>query len=413
MSNSLAVAAATAALGVHVQDLIIGAGPLGVAGARVTTLNPGNMALRDGLPAVNLYLYRTERNGAATNRDLPTRAAAGRPLAYPSIKLDLDFMVSFFGDDARLEPQRLLGCVVGGLHAAPMLDRTTIQRAIDGAEWLTGSTLADDGSIRVMPAELASDVMARLWSEFVQIPYQLTVLYRAMVVGLDVPLAVTPALPVRRLGVDARPAGPITVRGVVDARQPDLPLASGRTIAILMSDPGLGLRVRLNDVDAVQVRPGLDAYGRPCLLVPMTADQPGLTAGRLTIQVEATAGPHRTVVAWSPGLSFVLLPAVARPPSYDAAKRTITVRLALPLAKGASASLVLFPSGGASAGAVIASPAPASTVPAAPSGELTFPSGDAAPGSYLVMVESGGLRSLLDMSGGRYVGPVLRIGAGS
>ncbi|WP_163362296.1 Pvc16 family protein, partial [Escherichia coli] len=90
-------------------------------GARVTTLNPGSEALRTGDPFVNLYLFRTTRNGFVSNNDLPTRGPLGRAKNSPVLKPDLDYMITFFGDDARLDPQRLLGLVAGGLNAEPYI----------------------------------------------------------------------------------------------------------------------------------------------------------------------------------------------------------------------------------------------------------------------------------------------------
>ena len=93
MSTSFTVAAATVALADRLHMLIGDAVP----GARVTTLNPGSESLRSGDPIVNLFLFRSARNGLVSNSGLPRRDPAGQLPATPIMKLDLDYMISFFG----------------------------------------------------------------------------------------------------------------------------------------------------------------------------------------------------------------------------------------------------------------------------------------------------------------------------
>jgi len=409
MSNSLAVATVTAALANHLARVVSEGPSGGVPGARVTTLNPGSSALRDGDPLVNLYLFRVARNPYVSNRDLPSRAADGRPLKAPTAALDLDYMITLFGDDARLEPQALLGAVVAWLNAEPSLDPALIQATVVHTPWLAGSNLGDIVEpVRLAPMSLPADVMARLWSEFVNVPYQLTVLYTASAVELDVPLAVQPVLPVRRLGLDVRPAGPIVVRGLVDAEHPDLPLAAGGVLAVRLANPGQpGLDVRLNGTVASGVTAGRDVLGHAALLVPLTAAQPGLVAGPLSVQVRRTADGK--TLAMSVPLSASLRPAIVRLDA-DAPAGTVTARLVLPIPAGQAAALLLFPVAGEGR-------APPRRIDLPPSATATdspvFPVPDQPPGRYLAMVEVDGLQSLLDYQGGTYVGPIVEIEAAS
>lgn len=434
MSNSLAVATVTAAFANHLTrfvdepDMPGLAGGRGeaarpadvVPGARVTTLHPGTASLRDGDPLVNLYLFRVTRNPFGSNHDLPTRSTTGRDLASPTARLDLDYMVTFFGDDTRLETHRLLGGVVAGLHAAPALDQPLIQATIAHTPWLAGSTLGDRAApITIMPMSLAPDAMARLWSEFVNQPYQLTVLYTVSAIGLEVPTTVAPALPVRRIGLDAQPAGPIVIRGVVDAEHPDLPPSAGSNMAVRIADPARpGLQVLLNAIDAVQVRPGRDAFGHASLIVPLTARQSGgLTVGRLSILVRQIGADGKTIIARSPEMPIPVRPAFASDPIYDPANRTVTLQLALPVAAHQPSALLLFPLAAAqqpgAAGAGTAGTSVRIELP--PEKEvidtLIFPIPRDARGTYLVMVDCGGLQSLPAYAGGRYVSPLIEIGA--
>lgn len=414
MSNALAVATVTATLANQLSRFIGNdkdtAGG-NVPGARVTTLNPGSSALRDGDPLVNLYLYRVVRNGFTSNTDLPTRTAQGRALTPPVLMLELDYMITFFGDDARLEPQRLLGSVVAGLNAEPSLGRALIQATIAHTPWLAGSTLGDDATaIHLTPQSMRADVMSRVWSEFVSVPYQLTVMYTAASVALEVPQAIAPSRPVRRLGVEVRPSGPLPVRGIVNADQPDAPLVSGCRMAVRLPNPGQpGLRVLLNGYAAVGVSVGRDALGHAALIVPLTADQPaGLTVGTLTVQVELRGGADgRTLLAQSPPLPTPLLPAIDGTPAYDASSRAVTVRLVLPVPAGTAMALLLFPDGDPPGRPSLRLDAPATETT---TGTVTFAADDAKPGAYLAMVDCGGRQSLLDYAGGRYTGPRMTVG---
>lgn len=420
MSNSLAVATVTAAFSAHLARFI---DEQGVPGARVTTLHPGTAALRDGDPLVNLYLFRVARNGFVSNQDLPTRTAEGRPVARPTARIDLDYMVTFFGDDTRLETHRLLGGVVAGLHAEPALDRSLIQATIAQTPWLAGSTLGDrTAPVTITPVNLPPDVMARIWSEFVNQPYQLTVLYTAAAIGLDVPVEIAPVLPVRSLGLDVRPAGPLAVRGIVDAEHPDLPVVAGCTLAIRLADPGRpGYRVLLNGVPAVKVQAQRDAFGHACLTLPLTTAQPAaLTVGRLSVLVQRTAADGSTIIARSPDLPVPVLPAIAGTPACDAARRTVTVHLTLPIAARQPSALLLFPvRPGSPAGArpkagsddaALASvriPLPPAEQPA---DTLVFPLPDDLHGTYLAIVECDGLQSMPGYAKGHYVSPLVEIG---
>jgi hypothetical protein len=186
MKSNVAVAAVTVALAQRLHVLIGDA----VSGARVTTLNPGAESLRGGEPIVNLYLFRTARNALLSNNRLPTHGVPGTPPTPPVLKLDLDYMISFFGDDAKLEPQRLLGLVVGGLNAEAAISRDALRSAIMSTPLLGGGAdpVPPGEQVGITPLDMPPDAMARLWSQFVHVPYQLTQLYTATPVSLETQL---------------------------------------------------------------------------------------------------------------------------------------------------------------------------------------------------------------------------------
>jgi hypothetical protein len=70
----------------------------------------------------------------------------------PRAALDVDYLFTFGGDDATLEPQRFLGSVIGALHANPILGSDAIQRAIAANSFLEGADLqAQVELIRITP----------------------------------------------------------------------------------------------------------------------------------------------------------------------------------------------------------------------------------------------------------------------
>lgn len=184
MSNALAVATVTASLAQQLSRFVDD----GVPGARVTFLPPSSESLQSSGPLVNVFLFRVLSNASVSNNGLPTRGPAGQGLQRPRAAIDLDYLISFFGDDAQLEPQRLLGAVVAGLHAQPILPASIISETVNSTPWLQGSDLATQTApVKFTPIVMAPEQMAQLWSEFVRTDYRLSVFYQASVVLLDTP----------------------------------------------------------------------------------------------------------------------------------------------------------------------------------------------------------------------------------
>lgn len=108
MSNYLAIATVTATIQRVLQDAI-GAD---VPGIFVTTEHPG--ASVEGIPKkrVNLFLYQATPNPAWRNNDLRSCRPKGELIKQAQAGLDLFYILSFYGEEKKLEPQRLLGSTV-------------------------------------------------------------------------------------------------------------------------------------------------------------------------------------------------------------------------------------------------------------------------------------------------------------
>ena len=141
------------------------------------------------------------------NADLLTRNAQGQVVSRPTSALDLHYLMSFYGDDSKFEPQRMLGAVVRSLLAEPGLTRDRILSVSkdDNGDKMSGSNLADAvEQVKFTPQALNLEELSRIWSIFYQVPYALSVAYVATVVTIESEEPVLNALPVLQRGQDDR-----------------------------------------------------------------------------------------------------------------------------------------------------------------------------------------------------------------
>jgi hypothetical protein len=178
MSNFVAVATVTAALREILQNALDDVGDVGVPGAQVTHVSPGSE--RDPRrPSINVFLYLVRVNSALGNADLPTRRPDRGIIERTRAALDLFYLLTFRGDDGKLEPQRLFGIAWGGLHAQPVLSRALIRQVVSKTPLLGASDLAEqDEHVRITPAAPSVDELSRLWLMFPQVQYELSAIYQ-------------------------------------------------------------------------------------------------------------------------------------------------------------------------------------------------------------------------------------------
>jgi len=276
MSNFKSVAMVTATLQRELQAAV----QADVAGATVTTVRPIEGAATN-LPTLglNLFLFQVSPNPHLRNADLPTRRAGGEAMRRPVAALDLHYLVSFYGDDAKLEQQRLLGSAVAFLHSQPQLTRAQIQAAAGDPSktFLSDSDLADQADlVHFAPMNLSLEELSRLWSVLLQTSYVLSFTFKASVVMLERPVATRPALPVREVRLAATPLPQPIVSSIVAA-------ASG---AIL---PGATIAVEGAALMGGSTFVAID--GAP--VAPITIEPTRLT---LALPTGLAAGPHGLLV---------------------------------------------------------------------------------------------------------------------
>ncbi|HEV7473377.1 MAG TPA: DUF4255 domain-containing protein [Pyrinomonadaceae bacterium] len=222
MSNHLAIATVTASLAEILQHVV----EKDVPGLTVTTARPDGPNAAGAGRRLNIYLYQVTPNAAWRNSDLPTRSDDGRMVQKPRVALDLHYLLTFYGNEAQHEPQRILGSSVRALHAQPVLLREQIRQTVNSLTFLTGSNLAEDIElVKFTPTSLSLEELSKLWAVFFQTQYTLSITYQGTVVLIetdDIPSAPLPVLernvytvPFRRpviqeIKLDAAVDGPIT-----------------------------------------------------------------------------------------------------------------------------------------------------------------------------------------------------------
>ncbi|MEM1309366.1 MAG: DUF4255 domain-containing protein [Cyanobacteria bacterium P01_C01_bin.70] len=206
MSNHLAIATVTAALKKMLQEGISQDTP----GAQVTTVRPDAASGNISGACINLFMYHAMPNAAWRNADLRTRRPKGELVKHGQASLDLYYLLTFYGNEQRLEPQRLMGSAIQTLVDQPQLTLPIIQETIDGVSDLTESTLSEQLQlVRFFPAEITTEELSRIWSVFFQIPYSLSFAYQGTAVIIQGRKPGKSALPVRSRRFYTTPQRPV------------------------------------------------------------------------------------------------------------------------------------------------------------------------------------------------------------
>jgi hypothetical protein len=194
MSNYLAIATVSAALKQIIQEAVNVIG-----GAEVKFGRPENK--EPSFNGVHLYLYMVRPNAGMSNRDLATRNSNGTLIQRPQSALDLYYIISFYGDESQLIPQRLMGSTICSLLAQPILTRERIKEVTDPGglyNFLPESDLEQQiESVKFAQVYLSNEDFSKLWSIFLQVPHRLFITYQASVVLLEPQLPVEKSPPMK------------------------------------------------------------------------------------------------------------------------------------------------------------------------------------------------------------------------
>jgi hypothetical protein len=210
VTNHQSVATVTAILSQVVQDFAARA----VQGAKATTQRPdgGGTGTEEKQARVNLFMFQVNFDPSFRNGDLPTRDSRGHALRQSRAALQLHYLMTFYGEEKELVPQRMLAAVVAGLHARPWISMPRAASFVDANQdssapfhYLSDSLLAEQGeAVRLTPDSLNLEELSKLWSVLFQVPYGLSIAYKASVVLLEAAEPTRSVLPVRVPVLDVR-----------------------------------------------------------------------------------------------------------------------------------------------------------------------------------------------------------------
>src|SRR5271165_6668918 len=284
--------------------------PPDLSGAAVTTLRPDAQLSVADATGINIFLYQVLPNASLRNCDLPTRRSDGTLVQRPRIALDLNYLFTFYGNDAELEPQRLLGCVAGVLNASPILSAEEINQALLNAQPFNAAPFTaapfnappyqpdlamQPERVNLTMLPLSLEELSKLWSVFYQIPFALTMSFQASVVLIErEEMMPQSALPVKKRTVKAITFNSPAITNIVAQSDPEQPITAGATILVNGTDlRGSGVSVQIDDY--------------PTALTPLQISDVQLVA---TLPLDVPAGLRSLQVIQSVMLGS---PATARP----------------------------------------------------------------------------------------------------
>lgn len=207
MSNYLAIATVTATLQRTLQSSV----QEDVSGARVTTLRPDRLNSGSPEAGINIFLYDILLNTAWRSADLSQRHSDKKYIKRSQTGLDLYFLLTTYGNEVELEPQRLMGSVIRTLNSKSIINQNTIRETIADSTFifLADSNLAEQvEAIAISPVDLNIEEISKIWSTLFQTPYSLSIAYKASVVLIDSGDIPKKPLPVRNLQRHVTPYQP-------------------------------------------------------------------------------------------------------------------------------------------------------------------------------------------------------------
>ncbi|TDC89520.1 DUF4255 domain-containing protein [Saccharopolyspora aridisoli] len=223
MSNALAIATVTQALALLIENNLRPEIDMAVS---VETRKPPAEPPTD--PTITVFLYQVTPNPSMRNTGLPSRGPDGRLWTRPTAALDLNYLISAYGEETELVGQRLIGCVVRTLQELPMLPTELIEQAQQRPH-LAGSDLAaSEQRVRFTPIQMDIDETSKLWGMLHQTPYSVSVTYQGSLVFVDGREEPRPSAPVQQVHPTAAPIGAEPAPAPAPAPEPPKPKPAAR-----------------------------------------------------------------------------------------------------------------------------------------------------------------------------------------
>ena len=259
MSNSLAIATVTEAFRQQIQKALTDSeSETGISGALAKALRPS--ATTSGHPTgdhnvyAGLYMYQVIPKTAWRNDFSPVRRSDGSAVRGSRSAYDLFYLITFYGDESKLEPQRILGSIVRKIVSEPILTTEMIKSAKTGA--LVKSNLETEVErVKFSQLPLSLEELSKLWSVFFQTTYNLSIAFQASVVFIDGTESGGPALPVLARNVYVRPFRQIEIEKILSKKTSlgpvlEQPIQFGYTLVLQGKQlQGDVTRVRISGVE--------------------------------------------------------------------------------------------------------------------------------------------------------------------
>lgn len=430
MSNYLAIATVTACL----QRLLQASIQLDLDGARVTTVQPNTVGSGTPEKGVNLYLYQVSRNPVWQQKsDTQMRSHRRNGGKKSRTALDVYYLLSVYGNDGELEPQRLLGSVIKTLSDRPQLSQAMIQNTLMDSSYgyLSESDLAEQvEAIHVTLMDISLEELSKIWSVLFQTSYHLSLVYRATVLILEGEETAQQALPVAEFvpgGIQPFSYRP-KLEKVLSALGALHPIFADSTLLIRGKNlNGQVPKVRIGELELIPT-----SVKDTELLLPLSsASSRSLKAGVQSLQVvhdrPATSQSEETsaqIRVFSNSISSNPIPFILRPiikkvtvsqlQGQEEEHRSAIIKVRVNLTLGKQQSILLLIN-------EISGSTPAAYLFKAPrrrrdSTSVNIPIQEVKPGRYLVRLQVDGAESILERDNdpnsatfNRYIAPNMRI----
>lgn len=400
MSNDLAIATVTGAVKLALHDAV---GPLG---ASVSTARPAANGGNGAAPLVHLFLYQVTPNAALRQDDLPTWRGDGSLVHRAQVALDLHYLLTFHGDESKLQPQRLLGIAAMTLQQTPVVTTAAITQAKKDASLDLATSDLDEAVdvVRLRPTPLTLDELSKLWSIFFQVPYALSAAYEASVIVIESKRLPPSGLPVRDRNVRVVALNRPTIDSVTSADGPLAPITATSTLVLR------GSRLRgektLVWVEGVEVEPLTltdTELTFALAAVPAAARRAGVQGVQVVHKISFDDGLPPRPIFESNVAAFVLRPSVT-PGATTSTSITLTVDP--PVRTGQRVVLLLD-----GLGAAWDSYTFEAERPTADTNTLKISVAAVTPGNYLVRLQVDGAESTLvaNAVSGKYEAPKVSV----
>lgn len=230
MSNYLAIATVTTII----KNILTTAVRSFKTDAIVTSVKP--TAEGKGLPTlgVNLFLYQISPNSTTKNAIPRTRNINGVLVKQNYTGIDLYYLITVYGNEETLEPEKLMGVVVSTLVDHIMVTKDTIEAtlATTSDEDLADCDLGEQvDKIQLTPLDITTDELSKIWSTLVQAPYTLCRAYQCSIVTIDGAIPGQIPWRVRERIIQTFPAVP-TISRVMSGQGSTKPILADSTLVI-------------------------------------------------------------------------------------------------------------------------------------------------------------------------------------